>query len=456
MFSFFSRQHDLTRGPVCQTMILFAIPILLGSLFQQLYSTVDAIMVGRFAGEAAFAAIDAVFNLTKLPTQVFIGLASAAAILISRSYGAGDNEAISRLTHCALTFGLFSGIAGSALMMLSLPWFLDILNIPENIYRITREYTQIYFIGMSANIVYALCMGIFQALGSSGRPFFFLLLSNALNIALDYLFLRIIPLGVQGAAAATVVSQTAACALILLTLVKSPLPCRLSARKLSLCPAELGAILRLGLPIAIQAALYPLANMMLQSAINRFGTASIAAWAVCGKMDFLIWLISGAMGTSTLTFVAQNIGANKKDRIRSGIFTALSLTVLFIGLLALILYQYSAVFAGIFVTDKGIIQLARRMIRLIAFAYPAAACATLLCEAIKGSGQSFYPMLLTLLSTCVLRVVWAYAIIRSDDSVFAVLSAYPLSWIVGVLVFGVYAWRRFHTQINLIQTDSET
>lgn len=443
MLKFFSRQHDLTNGNICKSLIFFAIPILLGNLLQQLYSTADAIMVGRFAGEEAFAAIDSVFNLTKLPTQIFIGIASAGSVLISKSFGAKDSEGIAEYSRCMMLFAIVSGILISVFMITTLPIFLRILNIPQTIYGITYKYTRIFFVGMTFDILFSLCTGIYQAVGSSGKPFFFLLISNLLNLLLDYVFLKIFSLGASGAAAATVISQGIACLLMIfdlnryLTANQSSGQISLFCRKVN--TAKLREILSMGLPIGIQAAIYPIANMAVQSKINSFGTLSIAAWAVAGKLDFLIWLFITSMEIATTTFIAQNIGARQNHRLKKGMLASLSFTVCVIGALSLVLYFQSAALAKIFVKNTEVINLTRQMIRLIGFAYPISAIGGLCSSAIKGTGQTFYPMIISMLTTCALRVLWVNLIYNYHPNIFAILFGYPFSWTVNAAIFAIYA-----------------
>ena len=305
---------DLTEGSIWRKIVIFALPILVGSLLQQLYTTVDAIIIGQFAGKNALAAIDAVYNLIKLPVNFFTGVSSGATIIISQYYGAKERERVSNASHTAILFAFSGGLLLSILGMLFAPFCLERLQVPDDIYQGALSYVRIYFAGMAVSMTYNIGAGIFRAVGNSKTPFYFLIAANITNVLLDVLFIAVFRWGVAGAALTTVLSQILSAFLVTIALVKTDLPCKIHLIKLRFHKAYLAEIISLGLPVGIQTTLYPLANMMIQSNINVFGTNSIAAWAVCGKLGFLIWLITDSLCTTISTFVAQNYGARKYER----------------------------------------------------------------------------------------------------------------------------------------------
>lgn len=252
------KSYDLTEGPVRKMLVLFVLPIIAGSLFQQLYTTADAAIVGRFAGKQALAAIDAVYNLIRLPTVFFTGLASAATILISQHYGAKKSETLAETAHTAVLFSFFAGLLLTLLGVLLAPACIRLLNVPEDIYPMTLRYTQIYFSGMAASMVYNIGAGIFRAVGDSKTPFVFLLIANGVNVALDLLFVAVFRWGVAGVALTTVFSQLLSAALMLSALTRTNLPCKISLNRLRIRGQSLAPILKKGLPIAVQSTLYPL------------------------------------------------------------------------------------------------------------------------------------------------------------------------------------------------------
>ena len=432
------KSYDLTEGPVRKMLVLFVLPIIAGSLFQQLYTTADAAIVGRFAGKQALAAIDAVYNLIRLPTVFFTGLASAATILISQHYGAKKSEALAETAHTAVLFSFFAGLLLTLLGVLLAPACIRLLNVPEDIYPMTLRYTQIYFSGMAASMVYNIGAGIFRAVGDSKTPFVFLLIANGANVALDFLFVAIFRWGVAGVALTTVFSQLLSAALMLSALTRTKLPCKISLNRLRIRGQSLAPILKKGLPIAVQSTLYPLANMLVQSRINPFGTDSIAAWAVCGKLDFLVWLIADAFCDAAATFVAQNYGARRYDRGRRGVKTALLLSIGVIGLLSVGLYLWNVPLAHIFVQDAGVIAISARIMAVLAPLYILYVPGGVLPGAVRGTGDTFRPMLMTLAGCCVTRVIWVLLIAPLRPTLMMVLLCYPVSWAITSLMFILY------------------
>lgn len=268
----------------------FFLPILAGNLFQQLYVTVDSVIIGQFAGKDALASIDAIYSLIKLPVNFFTGLSSGATIIISQYAGAGDRGKLSMAVHTAAAFAFTGGVILSVTGILLLPLCLRLLKVPDGIYLHTLSYGRIYFAGMAVSMTYNIGAGILRAVGDSKTPFYFLIAASAANVLLDLLFVGLFRWHTAGAAFATVLSQLLSAVLVIVALLRTHLPCRIVWKRLRFHRSALHEIIRLGLPLGVQSAMYPAANMMIQANINAFGINSIAAWAVCGKLDFLIWL----------------------------------------------------------------------------------------------------------------------------------------------------------------------
>lgn len=430
-----SKNRDLTVGNAGTQILIFLFPIFAGSLLQQCYTTIDAMIVGHFAGSDALAAIDSVYNLLRLPTSFFVGLSSGATILISQYFGAKKEQELSRTCHTALLFSFFSGLLLSCLGILTAPLCLSLLEIPSEIYPQTLQYTQIYFSGLAASMVYNIAAGILRAVGDSKTPFYILLVSNVLNLILDILFVAVFRWGVAGVALTTVLSQICSAALTVLLLFHTKQSCRLKRRALRISADSLWDILRLGFPIAIQSALYPLSNLFVQSRINACGTDSIAAWAVCGKMDFIIWSVTDAFCSTLSTFVAQNYGAKQFQRGRKGVRICLLFCFGILAVFCLILYVFPAPIAHIFVSEQEVIQLCVQIMQILAPLYLLCIPGSILPGAIRGTGNTMLPMLLTLICTCSAKVLWILAMTPENASLLQVLFAYPLSWAVTSIAY---------------------
>lgn len=433
-----SKKYNLTEGIVWKIMLQFAMPIFLGTLFQSLYTTADAIIIGKFAGKGALAAIESVYTLTKLPINFFTGLASGATIIISQYYGAKKNKEVSNASHNAILFAFIGGGILSIIGCIISPIAIKIIHVPNEILNDAQWYIIIYFAGMSVSMLYNVGSGILRALGNSKLPFYFLIVANLLNIILDLVFVVFFHLGVVGVAIATVLSECLSAILVILSLTRTNLSCKIYLKKLRFYKIHILEIFKLGLPIGIQSLLYPLSNTIVQTSINMFGVNSIAAWAVCGKLDFLIWSISDAFCISVSTFVAQNYGAQKYQRTKKGVRVGLIMSIILIGIISFILYFWSNFFAKFLVNDKEVIEITSQIMHFIAPLYIVYVFCDILPGAIRGIGDTFRPMLITLLGTCISRVLWIFLVVSLHPTLITVLACYPVSWGITAFTFIIF------------------
>jgi putative MATE family efflux protein len=432
------KQYDLTDGNIWKKLILFFLPILGGSLFQQLYTTVDAVIVGQFAGKEALASIDAIYNLTKLPVNFFIGLSMGATIIIAQYLGAKDSENLSMAVHTAVAFAFTGGLILSIAGIILAPTCLYLLQVPGGIYNYTLSYARIYFAGMAVSMTYNIGAGILRAMGNSRTPFYFLIAASTANVLLDLLFVGVFRWHAAGAAFATVLSQLLSAILVITTLLKTDLPCRIMWKKIRFHKPAVKKIFSLGLPVGTQSSLYPISNMMIQSNINSFGINAIAAWAVCGKLDFLIWLIVGSFGSAISTFVAQNFGARLYGRARSGVLICVGMSLVCICSISAVLYFACGPLGRLFINDNEVIKLSTYLMRFLAPLYFIYIGGEILSGAIRGMGETFKPMILTLLGTCACRVIWVLFVVPLQPTLKMVIWSYPVSWIVTSLSFIVF------------------
>lgn len=436
-------KNDLTEGVIWKTLVKFALPIFLGTFFQSLYTTADAIIVGNFAGKEALAAIESVFTLTKMPINFFTGLASGATIIISQYYGAKKEKEVSDASHNAIMFAVAGGILLTVMCCVLAPFAVRIIRVPVEIREYAQWYIIIYFSGVVVSMLYNIGSGILRALGDSKTPFYFLIVANCLNVILDLVFVVIFRFGVVGAAVATVLSECLSAFLVVRFLTKTKLPCKISIKKLHFYGKHIKEIFKLGLPIGIQSALYPLSNTIVQTSINNIGVNEIAAWAVCGKLDFLIWSISDAFCAAVSTFVAQNFGAEKYKRTQKGVKVGLAMALLCIALLSAILFFWSEALARILVKDVEVIKLTSKIMHFIAPLYILYVFCDVIPGAIKGTGETFKPMIITLIGTCVSRVLWVFIIVPIKPTLITILACYPVSWGITAGIYSIFGWQRF-------------
>lgn len=431
-------QGDLTQGNVAKKIIQFALPILLGILFQQLYSTVDAIIIGNFAGKNALAAIDGVAPILRLPINFFTGLSTGATIIISKYYGQRDLEKVSEVSHTAIAFSIVGGLSLSLIFGLLAPYLVNMVQVPGEIIKDATAYLQIYFGGLVFSMVYNIGAGIFRAVGNSKTPLYFLMLVNVFNVIFDILLVVIYPLGVIGAVVATILSQFLSSLLVLWGLTRTDLPCKLYIKKIKLDINHLKHIAKLGVPMGIQSTIYPVSNTIIQSSINGFGVNHIAAWAVCGKIDLLIWNIPDAFSNALSTFVAQNHGAKLYDRAKKGFLVTMVITLTLVGSVATILYFYNQPLGRLFVDDVEVLAVLSDILNLIGPLYILYAIGDIFSGAIRGSGETLKPMIITIICTCGVRLFWIAFILPLNHTFMMLFACYPISWAITALVYLIF------------------
>ena len=433
-----SKNLNLTKGKIWKVLLRFILPIFFGTLFQSLYNTIDAIIVGKFAGKEAVAAIESVLNFHRLPISFFVGLSSGATIIISQYFGASRKEDVSKASHTGILFAMLGGLLLSILSCIFSPFFIKLIKVPEEIFYQAQSYTIICFIGIVGSMTYNIGSGILRALGDSKTPFYILIVSNILNIVLDLILVIVFKLGVVGVGVATLISEIVSAILIFIMLIKTNLDCKIYIKKLHFHKKYIKEIFRLGLPIGIQSVLYPISNTIIQSNINVFGIDSIAAWSISGKLDFLIWTVSDAFSIAVSTFVAQNYGAEKHQRARDGIKVALFMSIAVIFMISFTLYFYNKPLSYFLIDDKEIVDLTSEVIHIIAPFYFMYVIGDVLSGAIKGIGNTLHPMMINIFGICVCRILWIFLIVPLNPTFFMVLYGFIVSWIITALIYIIY------------------
>ncbi len=426
---------QITTGVIWKQLLFFFFPILLGTFFQQMYNTVDTIVVGRFVGTQALAAVGATAALISLINGFFIGLSTGATVLMSQFYGASDRSGIHKAMHTGMGLSLVLGILVTGLgLALSKPILLAI-GTPESCLEDALLYTRIYFAGSLFSMVYNMGSSILRAMGDSKRPMLFLIAACITNIILDLFFVIVLKMGVAGAAAATIGSQAISAILVVAVLLKLPEESRLHPQKLRLDGTLLRRILLVGIPAGLQFITFDLANLLIQSGINSFGDVTVAAWTAYIKTDGLTWMISGAFGVSITTFVGQNFGAQKYDRIRKSVWVCMGMAVSLIGLLSALVITFRHFILGIYTTDPEVIRLgAYVMLWTIPFNFlfmPVEVFA----GTFRGTGYSLMPTIITCSCVCIFRVVWIFTVVRMFHRIELLAVCYPISWALADIAF---------------------
>lgn len=434
------KELDLTEGTIWKTLIIFTLPILAGNFFQHLYAAADAVIVGKFTGKEGLAAIDSVSSLLKLPISLFSGLSAGATIIISQLFGAKKSNELFAAIHTSIGLTLIAGICLSIIGVLISPLLLSMMGVPDDIFQMTLSYVRVYFAGMGVSLFYNIGSGILRAMGNSKTPFYALIVASLLNVILDLIFIAVFNWGIGGAAAATVISQLISAAIILFALTYKDSYCPLHLSKIKIERLSAITIARLGLPIGIQSAFFPIANMIIQATVNGTGTANIAAWALCSKLDLLIWILLEAMTTSVATFVAQNYGAKKYERITAVVRAGLIMSAAMVGSICVILYFWNVPLGKLFINSKdyGILTISEKLMHILIPFYVVFIFTEVFSAAINATGETFTPMLITLLGVCASRLVWIFFFVPLNPVIEMIVLAFPISWTLTSIIFTIY------------------
>ena len=430
-----SRSRQITEGVIWKQLLLFFFPILMGSLFQQMYNTVDTIIVGRFVGTAALAAVGASSPIISLINGFFIGISSGATVILSQFYGAGDKDGVDKAVHTGIALALTLGGLVTVLGVGLAPQFLRLIGTPDSCFADAVLYCRIYFSGAVASMVYNMGAGILRAMGDSKRPMLFLIACCVINILGDLALVWGLELGVAGAGLATILSQAVSALLVLAVLMQLPGEGKLEPKKIRFHRNLLLGILRIGVPAGIQLMMFDLSNLIVQSSINSFGDTAIAAWTAFGKTDGITWQISGAFGVSVTTFVGQNFGAQKYDRVRRSVWVCMGLSISLVGGLSILEYTFREFILGIYTTDPAVIRVGSEMMAHIVLFNAVFMPIEVFAGTMRGTGYSLPPTLIMCICVCCFRVVWVLAVVSRFHTIAMLCLAYPISWILCALVF---------------------
>lgn len=431
--------YGIVEGVIWQQLLIFFFPILLGTFFQQLYNTADAMIVGKYVGKQALAAVGgSTGNLINLIVGFFVGLASGATVIISQFFGARKEKDVSRTVHTALALAITGGVALTVIGYALSPALLKWMNTPEDVMGPAVTYIRIYFLGMVPSLIYNIGSGILRAVGDSRRPLFFLMAACMTNIVLDLMLVMGADMGVAGAALATILSQTVSAALVLVVLMRSHTAYHLTWRRLRFHGDLLGRIVQIGLPAGLQSVMYSISNVLIQAFVNNFGTDVSAAWSAWGRLDGFQWMILNAFGISITTFVGQNFGAMKFDRVKRGVKECLAMAFASAALCSVMLLLFGQNFFRLFASDEVVIARGMEILRLIAPFYVTYTCVEILSGAMRGAGETVIPTLFTLGGICALRLVWLLGFVSRNPTIPLTMVSYPMTWIITSCLFIFY------------------
>ena len=433
-----SATKDLTVGNPYLLIVRFALPLLLSQVFQQLYNTADSLIVGKFLGTEALAAVSSSGTLIFLLTSFFDGTAMGAGVIISRYFGAGDEERASRAIHTNLAFGLASGVILTIVGVFFTPTLLAWMNTDPDVMPNAIEYFRYYFCGALALILYNICRGIMNALGDSKRPLYYLIFSSVFNVVLDILFVGVFHWGVWAAAIATVISQAASVILCMIHLVKRTDAFRVCFSKIRFHWDMLKEIVKYGLPAGVQNSVIALANVMVQTQINSFGKFATAAYGSHAKIEGFAFMPIMSFNMAITTFVGQNLGAKQYNRARQGARFGFCTAVFLAEVVGLVYYLLAPHLIGAFDSTEAVVLLGTRQARTVTLFYFLLAFSHSVAAVCRGAGRAFVPMLVMLSVWCVFRIAYIQFVMEMFGKIEYIYWAYPLTWAISSVIYLIY------------------
>ena len=430
--------QNMTEGSPVSLILRFALPIFISQVFQQLYSTADAFIVGKYLGTNAFAAVSSSGTLIMLLTSLFIGTAMGAGVAISKYFGAGDYENVSRAIHTNVLLAILCGIVLTVFGVALTPTFLRWMGTDPDVLPEAISYFRYYFFGILAVVMYNTCKGIMNALGDSRRPLYYLILSSLVNIVLDLLFIAVFHWGVWSAAAATTISQAVSMVLCLIHLTKKGTIYQVRLRDLRLDREMLGQIFRYGLPSGVQNSVIGFANVIVQSNINSFGKLAMAAYGAYSKLEGFAFLPVTSFTMALTTYVSQNLGAGEYDRAKKGSRFGIITSLLLAELIGVLMYLFAPQLTAIFTETPEVIALGVEQARTISLFYCLLAFSHAVASVCRGAGKAFVPMTIMLVFWCVVRITYITTVMHFVHDIQYIYWAYPITWSLSSIVYLIY------------------
>lgn len=432
---------NLTEGPIAKGLITFAVPLMLGQLLQQLYNMADAWVVGNFASNDAFAAVSMAGNLTFAVIGLFNGIAIGGGVVISRYFGAKDEEKVRTAIHTNFLMGLIAAVISTALGLILVPHILQWMKTPDSVMKEALAYFRIYFAGVSTVIMYNTCMAIMRAVGDSVHPLYYLVFSSCVNVALDLLFVIGFGWSAGGAAFATVIAQGLSVLLCMIQMGRGMGDMKIQLKYLKFDRKMMAQVIRQGVPTGIQNCVISIGNLVVQSNINSFGAYAISGHGAYAKVEGVVFLPIMSMSMALPTFISQNLGAKEYGRAKKGAAIGILSGAVFAELIGVVLYFMAPYALRIFVNAEEAIYYGTIHGKTVAFFFFMLAVSHCCAGALRGCGKSVVPMIVMLASWCGIRIIYVTAALKVCRSFRIISSAYPLTWSISAVVLTVFLMR---------------
>lgn len=425
-------EMDMCSGSILGKLLLFSLPLMCSSILQLLFNAADIIVVGRFAGDNSLAAVGSTSSLINLLTNFFMGLSVGANVLVARYFGAKQNKDLKETVHTAMMLSIYSGLALTVIGFIGAPQILVWMQAPEDILPLSVMYLRIYFIGMTAMMLYNFGSAIMRAVGDTRRPLYYLAAAGVINVILNLFFVIVLRMDVAGVAAATVISQCISAFLIVRCMMNMKDSIHLELSALRINPDKFKRILQIGLPASVQGILFSFSNVIIQSSVNSFGAITVAGNSAAANIEGFVYVSMNSFHQATISFVSQNVGAAKYERVNKIVYTA-ELCVLAVG----VILGNLAVFFGrpllsMYTSSAEVMDAGMRRVRVICSTYAFCGMMDVMVGALRGLGYSVMPMIVSLIGACGLRLIWIFTFFRMEPfhTVTSLYMTYPVSWFI--------------------------
>jgi putative MATE family efflux protein len=435
------KKMDMVNGPLFWNIILFAVPVMLTGILQLLFNACDMVVVGRFAGSEALAAVGSTSSLTNLLVNTFLGLSVGANVLTAHSLGAKEDKMTEKIVHTAVTMSLVCGVLLSVIGVCACRWCLTKMGSPENVLDLSVTYMRIYFLGMPALMLYNFGSAILRAQGNTKQPLIFLAIAGAVNVVLNLVLVIMFHLSVAGVAIATIVSQTISAVLVVWWLARQPGPCQLHRKSLGIDRRVLLRIFRIGVPAGFNSMVFSFANVQIQSSINMFGSSAMAGSSAASSLEGFVYTSMNSFHQAALNFTGQNVGAGRYDRVKKILWNCFGIATAVGIIMGFGMYALGRPLLSIYTSDPE--DIACGMIRLQAILLTYFLCGEMetVVGVLRGLGYAVVPTIVSLVGACGFRLVWIATAFRMHTTLFVLFISYPISWIVTTIAhFICYAY----------------
>ena len=440
-----SRTMDMTRGRLLTQVLAFALPIMLSGILQLLFNAADTIVVGRFAGNEALAAVGSVGSLNNMIISLFIGLSVGANVLVARYTGSRNDRAVSDTVHTAVLLSLVGGVLLMAVGVALARPLLTLMGSPDDVIGLAVLYVRIIFLGMPVQMLYNFCAAILRAVGDTQRPLYYLTIAGVVNVLLNLVFVIALHLSVAGVALATIISQAISALLVTRALLNMEGPTRLYLSRLRIHPGKLREIIRIGLPAGIQSSVFSLSNVVIQSSVNSFGSVVIAGNAASSNIGNFVYQAMNTFQQAITCFAGQNIGARKPRRIVSAMRVCMFWAVSFGVVLGLLSCVFGPQLLSLFSTDPAVIAAGMERQVIVCAPYFLCGMMDVMTGALRGIGYSFLPMVVSILGACAFRLFWVFTVFAAYPTLACLVLSYPVSWLLTfsvLLVIFLVLWKK--------------